>query len=315
MNYPRKPIHPNRSPIAPGLLTVSILLLVAACGPSPEAQATMTATIQTATAAAWTETSTPTNTETPTTTFTPTLTDTPTSTYTPTSTDTPTITSTPTITLTPTFDYPKVTVNKAAAACKYGPAKPYLWASDLKAGDTGIVWGRAPYGSSWLYVKWDRFPRACWVSPSVVDVFGDVNRMIVERIRLPITNALYKPPANVTAERQGDQVTVTWDRVWMTEDDDRGYFLEVWVCQGGNLVWVPASQPNQYLTLYTFTDQPGCSTPSHGEIRTVEKHGLTDAVPIPWPPFVVSAPETNTPTDTPLPIVDTPTYTPTTLTP
>jgi hypothetical protein len=117
----------------------------------------------------------------------------------------------------------------------------------------------------------------------VVDVVGDPNKMIVERIRLPITNALYAPPTNVVARRDGDQVTVSWDPVWMTVDDDRGYFLEVWVCQHGYRSWVPASLPDQYQTQYTFTDEQGCSSPSSGEIRTVEKHGYTDAVQIPWP--------------------------------
>jgi hypothetical protein len=116
-----------------------------------------------------------------------------------------------------------------------------------------------------------------------VDVVGDPNRVIVQAIRLPITNALYAPPKNVEAERQGDQVIVSWDQVWMTQDDDRGYFLEVWVCLRGDLVWMPASLPTQNLTQYTFTDEKGCSQPSYGEIRTVEKHGYTDAVPIPWP--------------------------------
>jgi hypothetical protein len=46
---------------------------------------------------------------------------------------------------------------------------------------------------------------------------------------------------------------------------------------------VPASLPTQNLTQYTFTDEQGCSAPSHGEIRTVEKHGYTDAALIPWP--------------------------------
>jgi len=44
------------------------------------------------------------------------------------------------------------------------------------------------------------------------------------------------------------------------------------------------SLPNQYSTQYTVTDELGCSEQSHGEIRTAEKHGYTDAVPIPWPP-------------------------------
>jgi hypothetical protein len=118
-----------------------------------------------------------------------------------------------------------------------------------------------------------------------VDVVGNVNTVIVHQVLLPITNALYAPPTNVKVERQGDQVTVSWDPVWMTQDDDYGYFLEVWVCQDGSLVWVPASLPTQDLTQYTFTDQQGCSKPSHGELRTVEKHGYTDAVQIPWPPY------------------------------
>lgn len=159
-----------------------------------------------------------------------------------------------------------------------------MWAQDLKAGDTGTVYGRAPYGSNWLYVYMDRATKWCWISPFVVDVAGDPNTVIRETVRLPITNALYAPPTNVSAERQGDQVIVTWSPVYMTLDDDRGYFLEVWVCQGGNLVWVPASLPDQYQTQYTFTDEGGCSQPSYGEIRTIEKHGYTDAVQIPWPP-------------------------------
>jgi hypothetical protein len=131
----------------------------------------------------------------------------------------------------------------------------------------------------------DRYAKACWLSPYVVDVTGDVNTVIVEDEHLPITNELYAPPTNVVAVRQGDQVTVSWDPVYMTEDDDRGYLLEAWVCQGDGLVWVPASLENQFQTHYTFTDQQGCSEKSHGELRTVEKHGYTDAVQIPWPPY------------------------------
>jgi hypothetical protein len=232
----------------------------------------MTTTARTATAAAWT--------------FTPTIADTftSTSTYTltPTTTFTPTITLTPTITPTPTFDFPKVTVNKTLAACLFGPAKAYLWARDLKEGDTGLVWGRAPVGD-WLYVKMDRLDIPCWVSPYVVDIVGDVNTVTIQQVILPVTNALYHPPAEVEADRDGDQVTISWDQVNMTEDDDYGYFLDVWVCQNGDLVWTPTSMPNQYETEVTLTDEENCSEPSHGEIRTVEKHGYTDAVEIPWP--------------------------------
>jgi hypothetical protein len=261
-------------------LLLLALILLTACSLSPEAQATLAATGQTNTAVVWTKTITPTATFTMTDmpTFTPT--------DTPTQTLTPTITYTPTITPTPTFDFPKVTINKALAACLFGPAMAYLWARDLKAGDTGVVWGRAPVGP-WLYVKMDRLDIPCWVGPLVVDVTGDVNTLRVQPVLLPITNALYAAPENVQAERDGDKVTVTWDAVWMTQDDDNGYFLDVWVCQNTYYVWMPVGRldmPDQYHTSYTFTDQPGCSQPSGGKLYTVEKHGYTSPVNIPWPP-------------------------------
>jgi hypothetical protein len=256
------------------IVLLAIVMGATACGPSPEEQATMTSTAQTATAAMWTRTYTPTFTFTPS--FTPT--------YTPSITPTPTITSTPTITFTPTFDFPKVTIKVGAASCRYGPSVAYLHAVDLLQGDKGLVWGRAP-ASTWLYVMMDRSPIPCWVAPSVVTVDGDVKRVIVQQVWLPTTNALYAAPRNVRAVRQGDQVTVSWDAVWMTADDDRGYFLDVWVCQAHSYVWMPVGLATQYETSYTFTDGEGCSQPSGGKLYTVEKHGYTSPVVIPWPPF------------------------------
>lgn len=258
------------------LIAVLFLIFLSACGPSPELQATFTATAQTATAALWTETATLTDTPTDTATFTPTLTPTLTATF------TPSLTPTATIYFTPTFNFPKVTVNKTLAACLFGPAKAYLWKFDLHAGDTGVVWGRAPVGD-WLYVKIDRLNDGCWLSPYVVDVAGDVNTLIVEQVRLWITDALYNPPQRVRANREDDEVTVTWKVVDMTEDDDRGYFLDVWVCQDGNLVWMPTSLPDKFHNSATFIDESGCSQPSGGKLYAVEKHGYISPVDIPWP--------------------------------
>jgi hypothetical protein len=85
------------------VLTICLLFLLAACGPSPQQQASMTATAMTATAAAWTPT--PTATNTPTYTPTPTPTETPTPTVTPTPTATPTATPSPTPTRDPNRYY------------------------------------------------------------------------------------------------------------------------------------------------------------------------------------------------------------------
>lgn len=204
-----------------------------------------------------------------------------TQTLTPTITLTPTPSATFTVTFTPTFDFPDVVV-KMQAHCRYGPARAFLHAADLYPGDHGTVRGRFQY-SAWLYVKFDKLNYFCWVSPSVVDVNGDITRVYFTRPRLPGPSVLYPPPSNVQAIRDGTQVTVSWSRVSMTEDDDRGYMLDVFLCQQGNLVWWPVGLSDQYQTSYTFTDEPGCAQPSGGVLYTVEKHGYSQPANIPWP--------------------------------
>lgn len=212
----------------------------------------------------------------------PTLTLVPTETLTPTLTFTPTETLTPTITVTPTYAFPMVTVNKQAH-CRYGPSVAYLHAADLYAGDVGTVRGRFIY-SKWLYVKIDKLNYFCWVAPSVVDVVGDVSQIAYEELNLQsIGSNMYGPPKNVTAVRNDNKVTISWEQVNMTKDDDRGYLLELFVCQGGAYLWWTDSYPDQYTTSYTVKDEAGCSEPSSGLLYTVEKHGFSQPVKIPWP--------------------------------
>jgi hypothetical protein len=258
-----------------------LALTLASCAPWEQYQQTQAAGQQSETAAAWTPTSTVTVTATPT--DTQTSTPSPTVTLTPTETPTPTITATPTITPSPTYDYPDAVVSVAAAHCRYGPSKAYLHAADLYQGDRGIVDGRWPY-SDWLYVKWDKLNYHCWVSPSVVEVTGDVSALFYVDLHLErVGSNMYGPPKNVRAARKGDQVTITWDKVWMTEDDDRGYLIEAWVCQNGAYLWWTAGFENQFTTSYTVTDDDSCSLPSSGKLYTVEKHGFSEPVVIPWP--------------------------------
>jgi hypothetical protein len=166
------------------------------------------------------------------------------------------------------------------AFCRYGPAKAYLPAGDLYTGDIGSVRGRNA-NSSWLYIKFDKLTYFCWAAASVLDIKGDVVNVYVAQPNLP-KSSLYGPVQNVWATRQGDQVTVSWDSVYMTDDDDQGYFIEGWLCQDGAYFWTAISLPNHYETTYTFTDQAGCSQPSNAMIYVVEKHGYTDPVTIPW---------------------------------
>ena len=224
-----------------------------------------------------TETAILSQTPTPTQTSTPTETITPKPTATPTKTPRPTKTATPTVTLTPTFAFPKVKV-LMQANCRYGPGTAYLYSWGLYEGDRGVVHGRN-YNGTWLWIKPNNLDRHCWVSASVVKVTGDIFTVAYVQIRLP-HSTLYGPPGNVQAERSGDQVTVTWDRVWMTEDDDRGYLIEASVCQNGLRVPIAVHTDD---TSYVFADEGGCAGSSSGLLYTVEKHGYTDPVTIPWP--------------------------------
>jgi hypothetical protein len=261
------------------LSAIVLLLFLLSCNLgsiSPEAQATQTSTALTAIAASWTET--PTSTAT----FTPTFTLTPTETLTPTLTFTPTITLSPTVTATPTFDFPSVTVNKQAH-CRYGPSVAYLHAADLYAGEKGTVRGRFIY-SQWLYIKFDKLNYFCWVAPSVVDVVGDISKINYTELHLQsIGTNQYGPPNGVTAVRNGGKVTISWNQVKMTTDKDRGYLLELFVCQNGYLLWWTDSYPDQFTTSYTVQDEKGCSEPSSGLLYTVEKHGFSEPAVIPWP--------------------------------
>jgi hypothetical protein len=249
-------------------ISLLIFLFVSACARSAEEQPTPMATTITTTAEP--------------------LTETPVATFTPTKTSTPAITLTPTVVLspaisaTPTFAFPTVTVNKQAH-CRYGPSAAYLHAADLYPGDAGTVRERYVYGN-WLYIKFDKLDYFCWVAPSVVDVVGDVSTVAYKELNLQsIGSNMYGPPKNVTAVRDGNKVTISWDQVKMTLDDDRGYLLELFVCQDTIYTWWTDSYPDQYSTSYTVRDEAGCVQPSSGKLYTVEKHGFSDPVIIPWP--------------------------------
>lgn len=256
------------------ILLIVFIVLTTACIPVQDRITEQPTQGATATIKPWTNT--------PTFTFTATYTEMPTNTPTPTETLTPTITATPTITPTPTFTFPAVKVH-TQAHCRYGPSTAYLHAADLYPGDTGTVRGRY-LNSAWLHVKFDKLNYWCWVSPSVMDVRGDISTVNYITPDLQrIGSNQYGPPQNVQATRNGNEVTITWNQMVMTEDKDRGYFIEAWVCQDSLYKWWTVSFPNQYTTSYTVRDEPGCAYPSSGEIYTVEKHGYSQPFAIPWP--------------------------------
>jgi hypothetical protein len=207
----------------------------------------------------------------PTTTETATPTSEPTETYTPTPTDTPE----PTLTPTPASPVGRITMQ---ANCRYGPGTAYLYAHGMYEGDEVQINGRSIY-NSWLWIKPANLERHCWAAPSVMEINGDLDLLPRIQHNLPKTT-FYWPPQNVQTVREGNQVTVSWDRINMTVDKDRGYLLEVTVCQNGALVWMAVRTDN---TWYTFTDEDYCTGKSSGRLYTAEKHGYTDPVLLQWP--------------------------------
>jgi hypothetical protein len=164
------------------------------------------------------------------------------------------------------------------ANCRYGPGTAYLYAHGLYEGDRGEVNGRN-YSGTWLWIKPENLDWHCWVAASVVEIQGDIGTVVVHRSSLP-HSSLYGPPTNVRASRAGERVVVSWDAVWMTEDDDRGYLIEANLCQNGFLVPVAV---HTVRPKYDFSDQQNCSGESGGRLYTVEKHGYSDPAAIPWP--------------------------------
>ncbi|MBE0697896.1 MAG: hypothetical protein IH586_13320, partial [Anaerolineaceae bacterium] len=57
--------------------------------------------------------------------------------------------------------------------------------------------------------------------------------------------------------------------------------VEAWVCQAGQMVFVPTGT---FQVAAKVTDEPGCTMPSHAWFIAAEKHGYTRRVGVPWPP-------------------------------
>jgi hypothetical protein len=136
---------------------------------------------------------------------------------------------------------------------------------------------------TWAYIQAIGGNNPCWINASLLDVTrGDFWGLPVTYNRLPKSD-LYNPPEAVSAVREGNDVTIQWSHVWMTEDDDRGYLIEAWLCQDGQIVFTPIGVPSNVLEV-KVTDEPGCLEESGARVYTAEKHGYTQWRKASWPP-------------------------------
>jgi len=247
---------------------------------TPLAAATATSTTKSTTSPSATATATPTRTPTATDTPTPTVTPSPSDTPTPAGppTETPRPSRTPSITPTPTFDPPEGRVLQQAN-CRYGPGAAYLY-----------EWGLYPANHvdilatnqlrDWYYIHPWYFLGDCWVRAELIEVLrGDTSTLRPFYGILPFSE-LYKPPRTVSAVRSGDEVTISWSSVWMTEEDYVGYLIEAWLCVDGQLIFTPIAVDG---LAYTVHDEAGCLQPSSARVYTAEMHGYTEWRRVQWP--------------------------------
>ena len=189
----------------------------------------------------------------------------------------PTITLTPTITATPK---PPIAKILRRAVCHYGPGTAYLYKYGLVEGSRMEVIGRNADGT-FAYIQAIGGDNPCWANMEHLEIDSDIFSVVQVRNILPYSE-FYGPPGNVSAYRDGDLVVISWDAVYMSEDDYRGYMIEAWLCQDGQLVFTPLRSDE---TTVTLQDEDGCLEPSSGKLYTAEKHGYTNWVTIPWPEF------------------------------
>ncbi|MEA4907865.1 MAG: hypothetical protein GYA17_08885 [Chloroflexi bacterium] len=209
----------------------------------------------------------------------------------PTSPPTETASATPSPTVTasqtpvPTYVTLRGKVIVDQAVCHYGPGAPYLYKYAVIRDSNLEIIARVARGT-YIQVQAIGGDNPCWVNPQWMEIQGDLNSvrpMNAEDVQLPWTPYYSQPPTGVSAQRQGNEVTVSWNPVTLKAGDDSEqvpYVIEAWVCQDGNFVFTPLGA---WQTQATIVDEPGCQEPSHARLLASEKHGYLPGAEIPWP--------------------------------
>ncbi|OGO14600.1 MAG: hypothetical protein A2030_08400 [Chloroflexi bacterium RBG_19FT_COMBO_50_10] len=167
------------------------------------------------------------------------------------------------------------------ANCRYGPGAPYLYKYGLYSGNNLEIIGRNELGT-WIVIQAIGGSNPCWVKASLLKFEGDVVSLAPASLPLP-QSPYYGPVSGVSAVRNGDYVTISWNPIHLKAGDDSlqyPYLIEAWLCQDGQLLFSPIGS---WETIVTVQDESGCLEPSHARVYGVEKHGYTAWVEAPWP--------------------------------
>ena len=193
----------------------------------------------------------------------------------------------PSNTALPTVERLKARVTADRLSCRYGPGPEYLYLFAFRAGANIELVGRVDAENwNWVLIE-NQVP--CWVSANFIEIQGELLSLPIvypDGAKLPITP--YYPASEVNSAKRNNltnEVTVSWAEIPVSLGDYEGdsmqtYIVEVWRCQGGQLIFDPLATR---FTFITFIDEPGCSQPSHGRVWVQEKHGYAGPAEIPWP--------------------------------
>lgn len=205
-------------------------------------------------------------------------------TQTPAVIDTPFPTMTPVPTATSPATKLKAKVTAGLLSCRYGPGAEYLYLYALRQGANITLVGRTD-GDNWHWA-WVDGRNRCWVNTSFLQIDGDWRQLPIVYpgiARLPVS-PYYSPPRITSVVRIGNSVTVEWVPMRLRAGDEEDefmqlYILEVWRCQGGQLLFEPLATNDSMLTV---VDEPGCAEPSHARLFFQEKHGFAGPSEVPW---------------------------------
>ena len=174
--------------------------------------------------------------------------------------------------------------------CLYGPASFYVYKTSFLAGQQVEVVGRNP-DASWLNIEEVGGWNSCWIQAGQAQLqSGQVEDLPVANTMLPKSVLEFSSPTTTVARREGDEVTVSWQAVYMSADEVQGYLIDAIACKGGQLVPQPVFVPvtfeeNVGTISVKITDEAGCAEPSKAHIASYGRRGFAEWEKIFWPPY------------------------------
>lgn len=177
-------------------------------------------------------------------------------------------------------------------ACRFGPGAMYLFKYSVFRDTVLEIIGRMEL-STWILIQAVGGSNPCWVNGDHIEVRGDIRTVApTDPHKVLAWSPYYEALTGVSAQRNGDVVTVFWNQLVLRAGDSAEqvpYVVEAWVCRDGEITFAPVGA---YVLAADVIDEPGCDQPSYARVMGAEKHGYTQLRVVPWP----QASQTITPT-------------------